>query len=1599
MRRALLWFGFWFLFAVSSFAQTTVTTGLPPFGSFDAGHFDAVNLQILNANFSIPIVSTPGRGTAFNLSLVYDSLIWQNNGGAWTPVTDHVGNPIWGWKTITPLGDILYSHSITSTIKRCSIDYYDYITVETYSNYVYRDPAGTTHYFGGVYWREKIDNCTGSDTITSQLTGYASDASGMYINISSLDTPNVWSKSGILLNTNAEDTNGNIVSKVVVSGSETDWKDTSGLIAGRVIQNGSNTEYHYYGPLGADRLFTLKRQLYSIKTAFGCSGVADYNTSGTLPQVSLPYELDLPDGTKYSFTYEPTPGSSGFYTGRMLQVTVLTGGTIQYSYPTTSNNGINCADGTVVNLTRTLSDGVNPAASWNYVRNLSALTTTVTTPKLPDTPSANDAVYTFNSNGQETTRKIYANSPGTGTPLRTVNTTWATNGTPATEVTILDDGSTQSETDTVFDSNGLLDSVTEYGFGSGTRGGLIRTTALTYQTSSTYTSKNILNLVTQKKVTDAGNMVRFLQNINYDESGYVNASCITGAVQHDDTGYGCSFTTRGLPTSIISYANAAGPSGALTQHISYDSLGNPISSTDAAGNTTSISYTDNYSDSVNRSTYARPTTLTQPVTSGVSHISHMSYYYYLGLSYQNTDQNGQVTTSLYDLRGRPTQQNFPDGGQTSITYNSATSVTSTTKMNSTQNIVGTVLLDGLGRTKQTQLVDPQGIDYTDTTNDLLGRAYSVSNPYRSTSDPTYGVTTTAFDVLGRPMSVTLPDGSKSTISYTKNTVTATDPAGKTSQSTVDAPGRLTQVTEDPGASPHLNFVTTYAYDALNNLTNVVQNGSRNRTFTYDGLSRVTRETNPETGTINYFYDASGHAGDLTSRVAPLPNQTGTATVTTTYTYDLLHRLTQKSYSDGTTLTAYFAYEQTGPWGPALTNPVGRLTEEWTGTSCCATGGAEIFGYDPIGRIIFNEQYTATMGYRPMNYTYDLAGNMATYTDGVGETYTQTFDTAGHGTQLNSSWVDSQHPATMLSGISYNPANAMTKLTYGNGLTQTAAFNNALQPCRVNLNSSSTALATCTDAIPSGNVQDFNYGFNAGSSDNGNVATWTASGQQAFSRSFTYDALNRLASLNQSSGNATGCSSTFSLSWNYDAWGNRTDQNVTGGTCNAFHATVNSQNQLSGSPYQYDAAGNMIHDGSHTYFYDAENRLVQVDGTFGTCSSATACYLYDALGHRTTKSVGTAQTNYIYGLDGNVISEVDQNNIWKNVYLRLNGRLFAQYTVGSPRTAFVHTDHLGSTRLLTDLNKNVVQNLDYLPFGETNSTDSGISTHKFTGDERDSETSLDHTQFRQYTSQLARWMSPDPAGLAAVDPMNPQSWNRYSYVLNDPMDFVDPLGLATCVTTTDAQGNPIITCTSNVPPPPPEPTGPPSAPSSLLLLSLQNCNFYYDGFGRGPFCAPAASHVRGDSVKDTRGGNSSGNNSWAWNFTKSFVKGWFTQGLSDQPGSCTAVFLNSAQNSVASAARSVATNTVKYGSAVAAGLANAGPQAEEAAAAMVAGGQLSPAVGAVATNIITGTAPLAAAAAPYVVRTGGYFALGAFDYVLGKALISEIAAIKNGQCKP
>jgi len=105
--------------------------------------------------------------------------------------------------------------------------------------------------------------------------------------------------------------------------------------------------------------------------------------------------------------------------------------------------------------------------------------------------------------------------------------------------------------------------------------------------------------------------------------------------------------------------------------------------------------------------------------------------------------------------------------------------------------------------------------------------------------------------------------------------------------------------------------------------------------------------------------------------------------------------------------------------------------------------------------------------------------------------------------------------------------------------------------------------------------------------------------------------------------------------------------------------------------------------------------------------------------------------------------------------------------------FTLPDALGSTAVLAQ--DGTVQASRLYPFGEEAQATS--AEYKWTNQIRDAN-ALDHFAFRTYSSNLARWLSPDPAGLAAANPAEPSSWNRYAYVENRPLSAVDPLGL-TC----------------------------------------------------------------------------------------------------------------------------------------------------------------------------------------------------------------------------
>jgi len=209
-----------------------------------------------------------------------------------------------------------------------------------------------------------------------------------------------------------------------------------------------------------------------------------------------------------------------------------------------------------------------------------------------------------------------------------------------------------------------------------------------------------------------------------------------------------------------------------------------------------------------------------------------------------------------------------------------------------------------------------------------------------------------------------------------------------------------------------------------------------------------------------------------------------------------------------------------------------------------------------------------------------------------------------------------------------------------------------------------------------------------------------------------------------------------------------------------------------NPHSQTLAGQPTVPHNHAR-YDAENRITQVDG------GGTATYVYDARGRRVRKTVGGANTDFIYGLSGNVVAEWGPgcgSSCWTVGYVYANGSLLAEYQSGT--TFFVHKDHLGSTRMLTRMDQSVYDPMDYLPFGQQTAGDTS-TTHKFTGKERDAETGNDEFGARYYSSSLGRFTIGDwsavPEAVPYADLGNPQTLNLYAYVKNNPLRYTDPSG--------------------------------------------------------------------------------------------------------------------------------------------------------------------------------------------------------------------------------
>ncbi len=580
--------------------------------------------------------------------------------------------------------------------------------------------------------------------------------------------------------------------------------DTETVVSQIVLPNGKKFQFYYgtdnpdpnfqnpYGLLSEIDYPTGGWVKYTWKLSDTMNELANYPGEHTVacPDSISGCPAPVPDGCQYQYKTAVVASRSVGFGGSSAPALVQT-----FTYTTAWSSGGTTWTTKSTNLTTT--DNVLAKSS------LTAFTFQ------PITASTNNSVGFTSFSGQiplESQIKYY-DWGNTTTPIRTVNKTWQDVYHIASQQTVLDGGSSSKTTYTYVTSGSFLQphEVDDYDFGASSPS----RKAITNYQNFTGTPGKISAAPCQVIIQDGNSNTVAETDYLYDGGTTVCGSSGTPSVTlvsnlpagtHDETLFSStSATPRGNVTSVTRKCLQSCSNSVAS--FAYDETGQVLSMTDPCGNatcsdmpsgsnhTTTYSYADVYSSCGGAAPPSGATNayLTK-ITEALGHTQNFCYGYDDGQLRGSTDPNRQTTTYKFnDSLRRLTETDYPDGGKTTISYNDSPynpstpspSVTTTKVMTPSPNLITLTAFDGIGHTVRSALTsDPDCTsgngDRTDTTYDGLGHVYSVSNPYCTTGDSTYGLTTYKYDALGRTTQVSEPDGSVVTTSYSGNCTTVTD---------------------------------------------------------------------------------------------------------------------------------------------------------------------------------------------------------------------------------------------------------------------------------------------------------------------------------------------------------------------------------------------------------------------------------------------------------------------------------------------------------------------------------------------------------------------------------------------------------------------------------------------------------------------------------------------------------------------------------------------------------------------------------------------------------------------------------------------------------
>ncbi|PHS10576.1 MAG: hypothetical protein COA88_02185 [Kordia sp.] len=709
----------------------------------------------------------------------------------------------------------------------------------------------------------------------------------------------------------------------------------------------------------------------------------------------------------------------------------------------------------------------------------------------------------------------------------------------------------------------------------------------------------------------------------------------------------------------------------------------------------------------------------------------------LGILVNDTNQFNQATGYEYDSWNRPIKVTDYLGNESETSYAEASNHAYTIIDTGNDGSRIETYTDNLKRVTSVKEKDVLGqMIGTDVMYDKFDRPYKVSEPYSGSSPSQWNET--KYDVYGRVIKQILNSGKEITISYSGLTTSVNDGV-KTVTTVKDAMGNVVSVT-DPGGTINYSYYGNGGLKSTNYEGVIV-------TTEQDGWGRKTKLTDPSAGVFEYTYNGFN---ELTSEINPKGE--------TSYTYSAIGKLNEKSISgDNANMTMQYTYDPNHKFLSGITLNGGEGTYGYT--------------YDSNARLTGISE-TNTFAEFSKEYTYDSFGRIATeeYKAKLLANNKESTKKINLGYQYGElkTMLDTATSENLWTIDAVNARGQVTVATMGNELREKNQYDSFgyLQEHIIEKGATSTPAE----------IMKLTTSFNA---ERGTLNSRTNS-LFSWSETFGYDNLDRLVSFNDNNGDNSHAYDTKGRITNNNTIG---DYNYTGASYQVDSIDLNTQGDLYyqqnelqqvtynafKKPFEINEDGkekigfqyNAFNRRSHMFYGDTNTDILLRNNRKHYSNDGSMEISYDLAAEK------TIFTTYIGG------DAYGTNAIWRS----------EQYVGGTTdeEYLYLHRDYLGSILMISDKDGTVKEKRHFDAWGNTvkltdgngNALDKFVySDRGYTGHEHLQGVNLVHMNGRLYDPKLKRFLSTDNY---IQDITNTQNFNRYGYVLNNPLRYTDPTG--------------------------------------------------------------------------------------------------------------------------------------------------------------------------------------------------------------------------------